>query len=113
MNIDVFIEQYKPEMSEYCPIVIDLDGAIHECPEGHLKTLKEMIGDESILLNIPDNVSPLLFLVDKLKCIVVDYENQIYMDELTEQQDEALNKLVAVGLIKDHRIKMTAKSLFL
>jgi len=113
MFIDEFIEQFKPEMSEYCPIVIDREGKVYETPDGHLHKLVELFGDSEILSKIPKDESPLLYLTARLGCVIVDYENQIYMGELTDAQKEALDKLIAAGLIASHLVGMTYKSAML
>ncbi|MCR5596497.1 MAG: hypothetical protein K6G12_11660 [Lachnospiraceae bacterium] len=106
MLADRFIKYYLPKMSEYCPVVICGDGNIFDSSLGHLQTLVSLSNDHDILSKIPKDVSPMLYLAYDLKCVIVDYENQIYIDELTDGQDRALNKLVEAGLILDHRVRM-------
>lgn len=113
MRAGEFIEYYKPEMSEYCPIVIDYNGDIYECPEGHLHKLVELSGDAAIMNEIPKDESPLMYLTGRLRCVIVDYENQIYMEELSDDQSQALEILSAAGLIKSHTVRMTYKSVML
>lgn len=111
MKHEQFIKYYSPEMSEYCPVIIREDGNIFDSSLGHLQTLVHLNGDPDILSAIPKDVSPLLYLADSERCVIVDYENQIYVDELTPEQSEALDALVSAGLIKDHRVRMPHESL--
>lgn len=107
MNVKEFINNYKPAMHEYCPVIITSNGDVYDSEKGHLQTLVSISGDPDVLSTIPKDVSSLLYLAGKLGCVIVDYENQIYMDYLTEEQEQALNTLVQSGLIADHRIRMS------
>ena len=111
MLADQFIRYYSPEMSEYCPVVIRSDGNIFDSSLGHLQTLVSLSNDHDILSAIPADVSPMLYLAYELKCVIVDYENQIYIDELTAPQEEALTSLEEAGLIRPHRVRMAHESI--
>lgn len=97
-------------MSEYCPVVIRPDGNIFDSTLGHIQTLVSLSPDPDVLNSVPKDVSPLLYLAQMQRCVIVDFENQIYIDELTPKQEEALDALLAAGLIKDHRIRMSHES---
>ena len=107
MKAEQFIKQYQPKMSEYCPVVITADGDVLESVAGHIQTLVSLSDNPDILNTVPKDVSPLMYLAGVMKCVIVDYENQIYMEELTLEQETALQELVSAGLITDHRIRMT------
>lgn len=111
MLADQFIRYYSPQMSEYCPVVIRSDGNIFDSGLGHLQTLVSLSNDHDILSVIPKDVSPLLYLAYELKCVIVDYENQIYIDELTPAQQEALESLEKAGLIRAHQVRMTHEAI--
>ncbi len=98
-------------MSEYCPVIICADGNIFDSSLGHIQTLVSLSGDPDVLASIPKDVSPLLYLASSLHCVIVDYENQIYVDSLTPAQEEALDALSEAGLIQNHRIGMPHESL--
>lgn len=100
-------------MSQYCPLIIWPDGNVFESSAGHLQMLVALSGDDEILKSIPKNVSPLLYLTAKFKCVVVDYENQIYVGELTDRQQNALDRLSEVGLIMPHLVNMPEKMMYL
>lgn len=111
MRIENFIESFHPAMREYCPVVICEDGNIFECTAGHLQMLIGLSGDSDILKKVPKDVSPLLYLANLCRCIIVDYENQIYMGKLSDKQLEAIDKLDKAGLIKKKLLKMNEEAL--
>lgn len=99
MNAKEFIKSYHPKVSEYCPCIIDWQGEVYECENSHLDELIKLSGDENILSEIPEKISPLFYLTVKLKCVVVDYENQIYNEEFSQEQRYALLDLAEAKLI--------------
>lgn len=103
MKIEQFVAQYHPGLSHYCTAVIDRDGDIEACQVSHLKTMMEMYGDPDILSKIPEDNSPLFWLLNRLHCVLVDYENQLYSGELTGAQEQALEALATHGLICENR----------
>lgn len=111
MRVDEFISDYRPAMKDYCPIVITKEGDIVDSTIGHLQTLILVSGDDQILSRIPKDVSPLMYLAGMLECVIVDYENQIYIDELSKEQQDVLERLVEAELIKNHLVKMTSASI--
>ncbi len=111
MLADQFVRYYSPQMTEYCPVVIRSDGNIFDSSLGHLQTLVSLSNDHDILSKIPRDVSPLLYLAYELQCVIVDYENQIYIDELTPEQQDALEALEKAGLIRAHQVRMTHESI--
>ncbi len=108
-EIDRFISEYKPGLSEYCSTVIDENGLVYECRDGHIKTLIDMTGDREVLTEVPEGESMLFFLADKMHCVLVDYENQIFSGELTKSQRRALDKLALAGLIKMNAVDIKKK----
>lgn len=99
MKIKEFIASFQPKFSEYCPCIITWNGEIHVCETNHLDEMIHLSGDKNILSEIPQNVSPLFYLTEKLCCVVVDYENQLYSAELSQEQKEALLRLAEAKLI--------------
>ncbi|MCR5303638.1 MAG: hypothetical protein K6E33_03675 [Lachnospiraceae bacterium] len=97
MDIDEFISTYKPGLSEYCPGIIDTEGCMHECPDGHLEKLKEMTGD--VISEIPGDASPLFYYIVKTGYVIVDYDNQVRSGKLSEDQIRSLYRLSEAGLI--------------
>ena len=70
----------------------------------------EISGDKDILSGIPKEVSPLFYLTEKLKCVVVDYENQLYAEELSQEQRYALLDLAEAKLILVRPVDIKGKS---
>ena len=103
MKAEQFIEVYRPHMSEYCSAVIDAGGELHACKVSHLRTMIELYGDPEILSKIPEGKSPLFWLVIRLECVLVDYENQVYSEKINPLQEHALKLLEEKGLIKKNR----------
>lgn len=100
MTKQEFIEKHKEDTKGYCPCVVDYEGNVYECPKGHLEALMELGREKNLLLEIPDNISPLFYMIFQTKAVAVDYENQVYSDELTQEQRYTLIELSEVGLIR-------------
>lgn len=98
MDIDEFVNTYNPGLSEYCPGILDKEGRMYECPNGHLEKLKELAGDS--VPDIPKDVSPLFFYTVRLGCVIVDYDNQLRSGELTEAQIRSLYVLEKAGFVR-------------
>lgn len=109
MRVEQFIEFYRPDLSEYCPVIIWPDGNIFESSAGHLQMLRSL-SSEAQLNSIPSDVSPMMYLAGLHRAVIVDYENQVYLEELTSEQEHALAELANAQLIKEHRIKMSHES---
>lgn len=99
MKVGEFIESFEPKFREYCPCVIDREGEVVLCEKSHLDALIQMCGNPQILSEIPEETSPLFYLMCRLRCVVVDYENQIYCQELLEVQQQALTALAEANII--------------
>ena len=102
-TIENFMENYHPRVSEYCSAIIDQQGAVWECVGSHLQTMIQMSGDPDYLMKVPDGKAPLLWMTIQLHCVLVDYENQIFSEHLTPEQEQALDALEQAGLIVHER----------
>lgn len=100
MNKQEFIEKHKNDPRGYCPCIIDTKGEVYECPKGHLEALMELGKEKDLLLQIPDEISPLFYMIFQTRAIAVDYENQVYGEELTQEQRYTLIDLSEAGLIQ-------------
>lgn len=109
MKIKEFIENFQPEFEEYCPCIIDEAGDVFVCEKSHLFTLIELSGEPKILEDISNDVSPLFYLMSRYRCVVVDYENQIYNGKLNEEQLHSLQLLEEKKLIQRNRIDIKGK----
>ncbi|MBO5303053.1 MAG: hypothetical protein J6A92_03285 [Lachnospiraceae bacterium] len=99
MTAKEFVANFKPKYSEYCPCIITWDGEVYACEGSHLDEMVRLCGDENILNEIPQNVSPMFYLTGKLRCVVVDYENQLYSEDFSQEQRYALLDLAEAKLI--------------
>lgn len=99
MNIHDFLKLYQDKPKGYCPCVIDSQGAVYECPEGHLNALFDLDEGRSMFEKIPDNVAPLFFMLKKTGAVAVDYEAQVYSGVLTAPQQQTLDVLSSQGFI--------------
>ena len=100
MKKQEFIEKHMNDPRGYCPCIIDAKGEVYECPKGHFDELMELGKEKNLLLEIPDEISPLFYMIFQTGAIAVDYENQVYGEELTQEQRYTLIDLSEVGLIQ-------------
>ncbi len=108
MTLKEFVEKHKNDEKGYCPCIIDWQGEVYECPQGHLNALLDLVGKREFLAEIEQNVSPLFYMILKTRAVVVDYENQVYSEELSMKQRYALidlgeNGLISVNLKNIHK----------
>ena len=94
-----FIEIHRKDPKGYCPCVVDVEGDVYECPQGHLDALLKLEGKQETLADIPKDMAPLFYMIAKTKAVAVDYENQVYSQELTQGQQNTLTALSEEGLI--------------
>lgn len=103
MDVEKFIEQFEPGLSEYCPVTIGETGSVYDSTKGHIQTLIEISGNPDVMSEIPAEDTPLFYLLRKLHCVIVDYENQVYYEPLSEEQERTLDILEEKELIKRNR----------
>ncbi len=99
MKINQFLQFYETKPKGYCPCIIDPQGDILECPHGHLEALFNLDEGHNMLGEIPDNVSPLFYMLQKTGAVAVDYEAQIYSGTLTDSQQAVLKELSRLEFI--------------
>lgn len=92
MTADEYIELKSARKTTMCAAILYPDGDIRECVKSHLKTILLSLGND-IWEQIPDEESPLFWLTAYTGVVLIDYENQLYSERLTKNQDEALAKL--------------------
>lgn len=100
MTAKEFMEKHKEDAKGNCPCIIDAQGNVYECPRGHLNALLELKNEKDLLAEIPDNISPLFYMILETGAVVVDYENQVYNEELTQEQRYTLLDLSEEGFIR-------------
>lgn len=108
MKEQEFVEKHKNDPKGYCPCVIDAKGEVYECPKGHLQALLELGEKEKLLSEIPNDVSPLFYMIYDTQAVAVDFENQVYSGELTQEQQHTLkilseNDLIQMNLMNIHK----------
>ena len=99
MRLQEFITKYKSKPQGFCPCIIDANGEVFECLNGHLNALLELQEDIKTLADIPKEAAPLFYMIVKTNSVIVDYEAQVYSWKLTPEQEETLQKLEQQGLI--------------
>lgn len=102
MNAKEFIESYKTKYTKYCPCIITQDGDVMECASGHTEALIELHSREHTWEMIPKGVMPMQYLIVKTGAVVVDYENQVYSESLSDEQKAVLTTLADEGMIEMH-----------
>lgn len=93
MTIQEFMRLHENEPKGYCPCVITTDGAVYECPDGHLNALFDLDEGREMLAEIPDNIAPLFYMIQKTGAVAVDYEAQVFSGELTNAEKTSLQTL--------------------
>ena len=92
MNASEYVAIKKPQATTMCSAILYPDGEIKECTGSHLETLMLPYG-KKIWEEIPEDISPLFFMTAYTGAVLIDYENQIYSEGLTDKQEEALKLL--------------------
>ena len=102
MGVDEFISTYKSPLTEFCACIIDADGEVVTCDKGHLQTLQELYIQRTGEKELPKEASAMFWLIVRLQVVVVDYENQVYSENLSAEQKNALKVLKQKSLISMH-----------
>ena len=97
MRVSEYVALKKGAETTMCSAILYPDGDIKECVKSHLKTLMLPFGSKMWEM-IPEDISPLFFMTAYTGTVLIDYENQIYSEALTEKQEEALDKLYESGV---------------
>ncbi|MCR5654307.1 MAG: hypothetical protein K6G07_01525 [Lachnospiraceae bacterium] len=97
-------QEYKElklnEKTTVCSAVLYPDGDIKECVKSHLKTMIHTLGND-IWDEIPKDEAPLFWLTAYMGVVLIDYENQLYSEELTPEQERALRILYDADVIME------------
>ncbi len=109
MNYQEFIHNFDRKFTEFCPCVIGQDGETWDCEKGHLMTLQEIYKERYQVEELPPEAMQMFYLIVKLQVIVVDYENQIYSDNISGEQQKALEALEKENLIQMHLMNIHGK----
>lgn len=101
MTVLEFIAEKKQHETTMCAAIIYPDGTIAECINSHLKTMIADLGDD-IWDCIPKDASPLFYLTGYMGVVLVDYENQLYSERLTDEQQSSLQQMYDEHVIMNH-----------
>lgn len=101
MTIADYIAIKKEQNTTMCAAILYPDGEIEECITSHLKTLIERLGEDA-WDQIPKDESPLFWLTGLTGAVLIDYENQVYSEALSDEQDAGLKKMYASGILTEH-----------
>ena len=100
MNVEAFITQEESRPIGYCACLVAEDGSVFPIEDGHLNALIAYYGDKDILAKLSDDIAPMFWLITKTRVVVVDYENQLYSEDLTQEQRKALIALAEAKRIR-------------
>lgn len=96
-----YIKMKQQKKTTMCAAILYPDGDIKECIKSHLKTIIVSLGND-IWEQIPEGEAPLFWLTAYTGVVLIDYENQLYSEKLTGQQEEALKQMYQSGIILEH-----------
>lgn len=102
MRAQEFTKTYQTQFTQYCPCIITIEGEVTECADGHTEALQELFEKLYPGEDVPKDVMPMQYLIVRTGAVVVDYENQVYSEQLTDEQKEALRILADAGMIEIH-----------
>lgn len=91
----------REQKTTMCAALLYPDGDVKECVKSHLKTMIASLGNE-IWEQIPENESPLFWLTAYTGVVLIDYENQLYSERLTKEQELALQEMYRAGVLLEH-----------
>lgn len=100
MNVEEFIAQEQSRPIGYCACLVAEDGSVVPIENGHLNALIEYYGNSNILAELSDDIAPMFWLITKTRVVVVDYENQLYSEDLTQEQRKSLIALAEAKRIR-------------
>ncbi len=92
MTAAEYIAEKKQKKTTMCAAILYPDGTIEECVKSHLKTLMLPYGDK-MWDEIPKDDSPLFWMTAYTGVVLIDYENQIYSEGVTKEQEVALDDM--------------------
>ncbi len=102
MNVTEFVQDYQRKFQDFCACILEEDGNLIPCEKGHLQTMQELYLKRHPKEELPAEATALFWLTVQMKVVVVDYENQVYSNELTKEQKQVLKTLKQEKLIEIH-----------
>lgn len=105
---DEFLSEVGEKQENFSDGIIMPDGDYRLLREGHLQTLMDLLPepDNEIWKMIPDDDSPLFWMVEKTGCVLTDYNNTLGM-QMTPEQKEVFDALVRHKIITPEYFDLT------
>lgn len=101
MTASEYVAMKQEQKTTMCAAILYPDGDIKECVKSHLKTIIASLGSD-IWEQIPKEESPLFWLTSYTGVVLIDYENQLYSEQLTGEQEAALREMYQSGILMEH-----------
>ena len=101
MTIADYIAIKKEQNTTMCAAVLYPDGEVEECVTSHLKTLMDRLGEDA-WDQIPKDESPQFWLTGLKGAVLIDNENQVYSEALSDEQEIGLKEMYACGILTEH-----------
>ncbi len=101
MTAAEYVVMKQEQRTTMCAAILYPDGNVEECIKSHLETMINSLGSH-IWEQIPAEESPLFWLTAYMGVVLIDYENQLYSEQLTKEQDEALKEMYQSGILLEH-----------
>ncbi|MDD7219803.1 MAG: hypothetical protein PUI16_07475 [Clostridia bacterium] len=102
------LNEMKKKDSNFSDGIILPDGDYRRIDKGHLHAMMELLpySENDIFKMIPENDSPLFWLIEKTGCVLTDYNNSIGM-KMTPAQQEVFDAMCRHGILTDDYYDLT------
>lgn len=101
MTASEYVVMKQEQKTTMCAAILYPDGDVEECVKSHLETMIDSLGS-NIWERIPPEESPLFWLAAYMGVVLIDYENQLYSEQLTKEQDQALEEMYRGSILLEH-----------
>ena len=100
MTVKEYIKQHNH--INYCEAIIYPDGTIEDAIPSHTEKLFRIINisKQKILDIMPEDASPLAWLVDYTNCVSIWFDNGFIPENITKAQINSINELLKHNIIK-------------
>ena len=102
------LNEMKTKDENFSDGLIKPDGDYIRIPKGHLHGMMELLPwtEDEIWKMIPENDSPLFWMIEKTGCVLTDYNSTVGMT-MTPEQKEVFDGLVKHGIISPEYFDIT------
>lgn len=101
MTASEYVVMKQEQKTTMCAAILYPDGNVEECIKSHLETMIDSLGSH-IWEQIPAEESPLFWLTAHMGVVLIDYENQLYSEQLTKEQQKAMKEMYEGGILLEH-----------